>query len=591
MQSTGRDSIRASKKRRHSHGLDGTPVSEKKKELSHTVSRNATISRTPKRVHEEDNEELSNTANAVLQSPGSPTVKRPRKKPSLLGSSDLQKYEGMYTSTTEVTSQPGQKVALLSMIRQRLEFKSEESARNALKSIVGKLIADRPIKAELCFERSNTETNPNADRGQKKSGEKPIQWSKPNERQLRDFSLTTLHVSCVPRNTTPDEVRQLFPQAVSFDFNMHPKDKGIGSCRVAFSSEQDAFQAFTSQHNAIIRDCPIIVNFAFKKHKPTGNVLQTVNTRIPSTQLIGNKHKSSMKVDEQSKEKLNKAHTVFCGQQKKPQSTTETTTEPKQKKKQKKSLSGTSLPNDFPFPKQPKAKKHKLTCTRERLFQQLECSDFVNTLVFLKTFHSSRSLFGIVDRRWGLYRTVNMEPLKASEVHDCMCSLERHRASGPDDLPPALFKDGGEVVSQRLSDLFASIWEKETVPQNWGESVIVPISKKGARSESGNHRGISLTPVVTKLLASLVLRRLTTLTREQPTGFRPGGGCVDQIFTFLQVLEQRHTYKRPTVLVYPDLQGAFDSVNWSVLEKVAHRGMPRNFLNIVSCLYSPSIPF
>lgn len=409
MQSTGRDSIRASRKRRHSHGLDGTPVSEKKKELSHTVSRNATISRTPKRVHEEDDEELSNTANAVLQSPGSPTVNRPRKKPSLLGSSDLQKYEGMYTSTTEVTSQPGQKVALLSMIRQRLaelnnrtlyvrklprntslaqlkalcptsinarlptkafsnrrrhafiEFKSEESARNALKSIVGKLIADRPIKAELCFERSNAETNPNTDRGQKKSVEKPIQWSKPNERQLRDFSLTTLHVSCVPRSTTPDEVRQLFPQAVSFDFNMHPKDKGIGSCRVAFSSEQDAFQAFTSQHNAIIRDCPIIVNFAFKKHKATGNVLQTVNTHIPSTQLIGNKHKSSMKVDKQSKEKLNKAHTVFGGQQKKPQSTTETTTEPKQKKKQKKSLSGTSLPNDFPFPKQPKAKKHKRT--------------------------------------------------------------------------------------------------------------------------------------------------------------------------------------------------------------------------------------
>ncbi|KAG5443248.1 nucleolin [Clonorchis sinensis] len=409
MQSTGRDSIRASKKRRHSRGLDGTPVSEKTKELFHTVPRNATMSRNPKRVREGDDEESSNAANAVLQSPGSPTIKRPRKKPSLLGSSDLQKYEGTYTSSTELTLQPGQKVALLSMIRQRLaelnnrtlyvrklprntslaqlkalcptsinarlptkafsnrrrhafiEFKSEELARKALKSIVGKLIADRPIKAELCFERSSTETNRNTDRGQKESGGKPIQWAKPNERQLRDFSLTTLHISCVPRNTTPDEIRQLFPQAVSFDFNMHPKDKGIGSCRVAFSSEQDAFQAFTSQHNAVIRDCPIIVNFAFKKHKPTGNVIQTVNTQIPSTQLIENKHKLSMKVDEQSKETPSKAHAVFGEQQKEPQSTTETTTGPKQKKKQKKSLSRTSSPNDFPFPKQPKAKKHKLT--------------------------------------------------------------------------------------------------------------------------------------------------------------------------------------------------------------------------------------
>ncbi|KER32738.1 hypothetical protein T265_01226 [Opisthorchis viverrini] len=136
--------------------------------------------------------------------------------------------------------------------------------------------------------------------------------------------------------------------------------------------------------------------------------------------------------------------------------------------------------------------------------------------------------------------TVNVEPPTASEVYDRLRSLKRHRAPGPDDLPPALFKDGGEVLSQRLSDLFGCIWEKESVPDNWEESVIVPIFKKGARSECGNHRGISLTPVVTRLLASIVIRRLTVareiLTREQQAGFRSGRGCVDQIFTLRQRL-------------------------------------------------------
>ncbi|KER30225.1 LOW QUALITY PROTEIN: hypothetical protein T265_13208 [Opisthorchis viverrini] len=54
----------------------------------------------------------------------------------------------------------------------------------------------------------------------------------------------------------------------------------------------------------------------------------------------------------------------------------------------------------------------------------------------------------------------------------------------------------------------------------------------------GNHREISLTPVVTRLLASILFRRLTVareiLTREQQAGFRPGRGCVDQIFTLRQ---------------------------------------------------------
>ncbi|GAA56471.1 hypothetical protein CLF_110957, partial [Clonorchis sinensis] len=38
--------------------------------------------------------------------------------------------------------------------------------------------------------------------------------------------------------------------------------------------------------------------------------------------------------------------------------------------------------------------------------------------------------------------TVNVEPPAASEVYNCICSLKRHRSSGPDDHPPALFKHG-----------------------------------------------------------------------------------------------------------------------------------------------------
>ncbi|KER20289.1 hypothetical protein T265_15354, partial [Opisthorchis viverrini] len=104
-------------------------------------------------------------------------------------------------------------------------------------------------------------------------------------------------------------------------------------------------------------------------------------------------------------------------------------------------------------------------------------------------------------------------------------------------------------------------------------------------------KGISLTPVVTRLLASVVLRRLTVareiLTREQQAGFRPGRGCVDEIFTMRQVLEQRHTYKRPTIPVFLDYRGAIDSVDRSVLlDTLAHQGILRKFVNILGSLYS-----
>ena len=97
----------------------------------------------------------------------------------------------------------------------------------------------------------------------------------------------------------------------------------------------------------------------------------------------------------------------------------------------------------------------------------------------------------------------------------------------------------------------------------------VPIFKKGSRSECGNHRGVSLISVASKLLASIILHRLTPtrneLLREEQAGFRPGRGCIDHIFTLRQVLEHRYTFSQSTVVVFLDIKGAFDSVDRSTL--------------------------
>ncbi|KAL7870861.1 hypothetical protein SRHO_G00083580 [Serrasalmus rhombeus] len=66
-----------------------------------------------------------------------------------------------------------------------------------------------------------------------------------------------------------------------------------------------------------------------------------------------------------------------------------------------------------------------------------------------------------------------------------------------------------------------------------------------------DHRGISLIPVVSTLLATIVLRHLTPIRekniREEQAAFRPGRSCIDQIFTLRLVLESRHVYQRPTI--------------------------------------------
>ena len=98
-------------------------------------------------------------------------------------------------------------------------------------------------------------------------------------------------------------------------------------------------------------------------------------------------------------------------------------------------------------------------------------------------------------------------------------------------------------------------------------------------------------PVVSKLLASVMLRRLIKTReeqiREEQAGFRPGRGCIDQIFTLRQLLEQRHIYRRPTVLLFLDIRAAFDSVDRNALWQCLCRfGVPEKYVSILEALYS-----
>ncbi|CAH8660484.1 unnamed protein product [Heterobilharzia americana] len=148
------------------------------------------------------------------------------------------------------------------------------------------------------------------------------------------------------------------------------------------------------------------------------------------------------------------------------------------------------------------------------------------------------------------------------EVEKAVGNLKRGRAAGPDGLTPDVYKDGGGVLLVRLTEVLTSIWESNTIPSNWSKSRIIPVFKKGEKSSCDNHRGISLTNIVSKILGSKIIRCLSGARELQAekirqVGFRPANGCVDQIFKLRQVLEHRHAYRHPTIAVFLDLKVAY----------------------------------
>ena len=110
------------------------------------------------------------------------------------------------------------------------------------------------------------------------------------------------------------------------------------------------------------------------------------------------------------------------------------------------------------------------------------------------------------------------EPLvpepSAWEVEVAIEKLKSHKSPGIDQISAELIKAGGRTIRGAIHKLIIAIWNKEELPEEWKESVIVPIHKKGDKTECNNCRGISLLPTTYKILSNVLLSRLIHMQRK-----------------------------------------------------------------------------
>jgi hypothetical protein len=78
------------------------------------------------------------------------------------------------------------------------------------------------------------------------------------------------------------------------------------------------------------------------------------------------------------------------------------------------------------------------------------------------------------------------------------------------------------------------------LPDQWKESIIVPIHKKGDKTDCNNYRGILLLSTSYSILLNILLSRLSPYVDEiigdHQCGFRRNRSTTDQIFCIRQIL-------------------------------------------------------
>ena len=67
-------------------------------------------------------------------------------------------------------------------------------------------------------------------------------------------------------------------------------------------------------------------------------------------------------------------------------------------------------------------------------------------------------------------------------------TLRNGKAAGPDRIPAEAIKADIEITTNVLHSLFSKIWEKEEVPAQWREAIMIKLPKKGDLRDCNNYQ-------------------------------------------------------------------------------------------------------
>jgi hypothetical protein len=90
------------------------------------------------------------------------------------------------------------------------------------------------------------------------------------------------------------------------------------------------------------------------------------------------------------------------------------------------------------------------------------------------------------------------------EVETAIAKLKRYKSPGSDQISAELIQArararGGGILLSAIHKLIHSVWNKEELPYQWKESIIVQVHKNCDKTDCNNHCGISLLSTSYKL--------------------------------------------------------------------------------------------
>lgn len=172
------------------------------------------------------------------------------------------------------------------------------------------------------------------------------------------------------------------------------------------------------------------------------------------------------------------------------------------------------------------------------------------------------------------------------EVLNLINNLALNKPSDLSGISPKLIKIGSSVLANPLAQIFNKSFVEGIFPDNLKVAKVFPVHKGESITVMSNYRPISILPIISKLLETLMQARLmdfitrSNIIYELQFGFQKNKSTEKAVLSICAKIVVAIDKKENACCILLDFAKAFDTVNHNILiSKLEHYGIGGTQLN------------